>query len=59
MLLKRNEANHPAALRALLEKVPESAKPALRRAIAASEVNYQKALEALDDEEEDEEEEED
>ena len=55
MLLKRNEANHPAVLRALLEEVPESAKPALRRAIAASEANYQKALEALDDEEEDEE----
>lgn len=48
MLLKRNEVNHPAVLRALLEKAPESAKPALRRAIAASEANYQKALEALD-----------
>ncbi len=59
MLLKRNEANHPAVLRALLEEAPESAKPALRRAIAASEANYRKALEALDDEEEDEEEEED
>jgi hypothetical protein len=48
MLLKHNEANHPAILSALLEKVPESAKPALRRAIAASEANYRKALEALD-----------
>lgn len=48
MLLKRNEANHPAVLRDLLEKVPESAKPALRQAIAASEANYRKALEALD-----------
>jgi len=48
MLLKHNEANHPAVLRALLEEAPESAKPALRRAIAASEANYRKALEALD-----------
>lgn len=55
MLLKHNEANHPVVLRALLEEVPESAKPALRRAIADAEANYQKALEALDDEEEEDE----
>ena len=41
-------ANHPAALRAMLDKVPEPARPALRRAIAVSEAGYQKALEALD-----------
>lgn len=58
MLLKHNEANHPAILRALLEEAPESAKPALRRAIADSEANYQKALEALDNEEEEDDEEE-
>ncbi len=40
--------NHPARLRAVLETAPESAKPALRRAIAASEAGYEKALEALD-----------
>ncbi len=40
--------NHPARLRAVLETAPESAKPALRRAIAASEAGYRKALEALD-----------
>jgi len=58
MLLKRNEANHPAVLRALLEEAPEWAKPALRQAIADSEANYQKALEAWDDEEEEDEEDE-
>ena len=41
-------ANHPAALRAMLEKAPESAKPALRRAIAVSVAGYERALEALD-----------
>ena len=41
-------ADHPAALRALLDKVPESTKPALRRAIAISVAGYQRALEALD-----------
>jgi hypothetical protein len=41
-------ADHPAALRAVLEKVPESAKPALCRAIAVSVAGYKKALEALD-----------
>ncbi len=40
--------NHPADLRAALEKAPESAKPALRRAIAVSVAGYEKALKALD-----------
>ncbi len=48
MHLKRNAANHPAVLRAVLEKAPDSAKPALRRAIAVSVASYEKALEALD-----------
>jgi len=48
MLLQHNEANHPAALDAALKKAPESAKPALRRAIATSAASYRKALEALD-----------
>ncbi len=48
MLLKRNEANHPAVLRAVLKRAPESAKPALRRAIAASVASYKKALDDLD-----------
>lgn len=50
--LKATVANyaitHPAGLRAALEKAPESAKPALRRAIAVSEAGYERALKALD-----------
>ncbi|MFC1932985.1 DUF5667 domain-containing protein [Chloroflexota bacterium] len=41
-------ANNSARLRALLETAPESAKPALLRAIAVSETGYKKALESLD-----------
>ncbi|MCK4368920.1 MAG: hypothetical protein KAV68_04555 [Dehalococcoidales bacterium] len=48
MLLERYAVNHPAALRAILEKVPEAAKPALLRAIVVSEAGYREALEALD-----------
>ena len=40
--------DHPATLRDILTKAPESAKPALLRAIAMSEAGYQKALRALD-----------
>ena len=40
--------NHPARLRALLKTVPESAKPALQRAIDISEAGYKKALKSLD-----------
>ncbi len=40
--------NHPEVLRAALKTAPESAKPALRRAIAVSEAGYEKALNALD-----------
>jgi len=49
-LLKQNKTIHPAVLRALLDEVPDSAKPALLQAIADAEDKYQKALEALDDE---------
>ena len=38
---------HPAALRAALNKAPESAKPALRRAIAISVAGYERALKAV------------
>jgi hypothetical protein len=41
-------ANNQAVLHALLDKVPESTKPALRRAIVVSVAGYQRALEALD-----------
>ena len=40
--------NHPAGLRAALEKAPESAKPALRRAINVAKAGYERALKALD-----------
>jgi hypothetical protein len=40
--------NNTAALNAVLEKAPDSAKPALRRAIAVSVAGYKRALEALD-----------
>jgi len=41
-------ADHDAALRAELRRVPASVRPALRRAIAVSEAGYKKALKALD-----------
>lgn len=44
--LARYAINHPAALRAALKEAPESAKPALRQAIAIAEIRYQQALEA-------------
>jgi hypothetical protein len=48
LLLQRYAVNHPAVLRMVLERAPESAKPALRRAIAESIASYSKAIEALD-----------
>jgi len=39
---------HPAALRAALDKAPESAKPALRRAITRSVAGYEQVLKALE-----------
>jgi len=49
VIVARNAVNHPAALRAMLERVPESAKPALRRAIAVSDTGYKKALRVLEE----------
>ncbi|MFC1941048.1 DUF5667 domain-containing protein [Chloroflexota bacterium] len=43
-----NATSNPARLHAILETVPESAKPALLRAIAVSEAGYKKVLESLD-----------
>ena len=40
--------NHPAFLRAALKKAPESAKSALRRAIAVSEAGYKRAIKGWD-----------
>jgi len=47
VLVARNAVKHPEALREVLQKVPESARPALLRAIAASDAEYEKILEAL------------
>ena len=48
MAVARYAVNHPQALRDVLKGAPESAKPALRRAIAVSVAGYKKALESLD-----------
>ena len=40
--------SNPARLRALLKTVPQSARPALLRAIAVSETGYERALKSLD-----------
>ena len=48
IMIARYAINHPAALRAALEKSPDSVKPALRRAIAISVAGYETALTALD-----------
>lgn len=48
ILLKRNSVNHPEALRAVLDKIPDSAKPALRMAIELASSSYNKAIDALD-----------
>lgn len=47
-LLGHFAADHPDRLHELLERAPESAKPALQRAIAISVASYNKALEDLD-----------
>ena len=47
-LLGHNLADHLAKLNAILETAPESAKPALRRAISEVAADYEKAIEALD-----------
>ena len=47
IMVTRYASNHPAALRAILEKAPPSARPMLLRAISLSEARYAKALESL------------
>ena len=49
MAVARYAMQHPEALRATLNNVPESAKPALRRAIAISVKGYERALRAVRD----------
>jgi hypothetical protein len=45
--LAQHAIDYPEALRAMLDTVPESAKPALLEAITVTEVGYQKAQEAV------------
>ncbi len=49
MAVARYAMQHPEALRAALNNAPESAKPALRRAIAISVEGYERALRAVGD----------
>lgn len=49
MSLVRYAADNPAKLRTALERVPESARPALRQAIEVSLRRYQQALKALEE----------
>ncbi len=49
MAVARYAIQHPDALRAALNNAPESAKPALRRAIAISVKGYERALRAVGD----------
>ena len=44
----RYAREHPEELRALLQRVPEEARPALRRAIEASDMEYEKLLRYLE-----------
>jgi len=48
-ILALHAVSHPARLRAILQEAPESAKPALRQAIAISVAGYEKALQAAGD----------
>ncbi len=47
--IRQHADSHPARLRALLETVPPSARPALLRAITLSESGYKEAIESLAD----------
>ena len=47
VIVARNATKHQAVLLEVLEKVPESARPVLLRAIAASDAEYEKILQAL------------
>jgi hypothetical protein len=49
-ILARYARKHPDALRAALQRAPESAKPALLRALEASNIEYEKLLEFLEKE---------
>jgi len=46
-IVVRNAAKHSAVMREVLERIPESARPALRQAIANSNAEYEKVLRIL------------
>jgi hypothetical protein len=46
-IVAQNAVEHSAALHAVLEKIPESAKPAVTQAITKSDAEYEKILRAL------------
>ena len=46
-ILARNAVTHSAALQAALERVPESARPALLQALAVSDAEYERAIRAI------------
>lgn len=48
-IVARNATKHQAVLLEVLKKVPESARPALLRAITESDAEYEKILEALEE----------
>jgi len=48
-IIVQNAKKHPAALRAALQRAPESARPALLRALEASNIEYEKLLQLLEE----------
>jgi len=48
VIMMRYAVNHPDRLHAALKTAPESVKPALRRAIRASEAGYERALKSIE-----------
>jgi len=49
VVVAKNAIRHPAVLRAALQRVPESARPALLRALEASNIEYEKLLQFLEE----------
>ncbi len=48
-IIAQNARKHPDALRAALQRAPESARPALLRALEASNIEYEKLLQLLEE----------
>ena len=54
-IIVQNARKHPAALQAALQRAPESARPALLRALEASNIEYERLLQFLEEAEEEDE----